>query len=85
MTSHKIEEMQIPRSLAKDHEGMFAGMMAVRNAVEIAAYDIPEVTARRPAEARPRAARARSTASGSARASDPAPRRARSPSATELA
>ncbi|MEO6532038.1 MAG: GNAT family N-acetyltransferase [Pseudolysinimonas sp.] len=38
-----IDEMRIPRSLADDREGMFAGMMAVRNAVEVAAYGIPEV------------------------------------------
>jgi len=38
-----IEEVGIPRSIAEDVGGLFAGMMAVRNAVEIAAYGIPEV------------------------------------------
>jgi len=38
-----IDEVAIPRSLAEDSDGVFAGMMAVRNAVEVAGYGIPEV------------------------------------------
>ena len=43
MTPFTIDEVSIPRSLADDRDGVFAGMMAVRNAVEIAGYGIPEV------------------------------------------
>jgi GNAT superfamily N-acetyltransferase len=38
-----IDEVAIPRSLADDRDGVFAGMIAVRNAVEVAGYGIPEV------------------------------------------
>lgn len=38
-----IDEVAIPRSIADDRDGVFAGMMAVRNAVEVAGYGIPEV------------------------------------------
>jgi GNAT superfamily N-acetyltransferase len=38
-----IDEVAIPRSIADDRDGLFAGMMAVRNAVEVAGYGIPEV------------------------------------------
>ena len=41
--SFTIDEAVIPRSIAEDGDGVFAGMMAVRNAVEIAGYGIPEV------------------------------------------
>ncbi len=43
MTDFTIDEAVIPRSLAEDRDGVFAGMMAVRNAVEVAGYGIPEV------------------------------------------
>ena len=43
MSAFTIEEAAIPSSLAEDHEGVFAGMTAVRNACEIAGYGIPEV------------------------------------------
>ena len=43
MRSFTIDEASIPRSLADDSDGVFAGMMAVRNAVEVAGYGIPEV------------------------------------------
>lgn len=38
-----IDEVVMPRSLSEDHDGVFTGMMAVRNAVEVAGYGIPEV------------------------------------------
>lgn len=38
-----IDEAAIPRSLGEDHDRAFTGTMAVRNAVEVAAYGIPEV------------------------------------------
>jgi len=38
-----IDEATIPRSIADDRDGVFAGIMAVRNAVEVAGYGIPEV------------------------------------------
>ncbi|MEO6533465.1 MAG: GNAT family N-acetyltransferase [Pseudolysinimonas sp.] len=38
-----IDEVAIPRSIAEDRDGVFGGMMAIRNAVEVAAYGIPEV------------------------------------------
>jgi GNAT superfamily N-acetyltransferase len=38
-----IDEATMPRSLAEDHNGVLSGMVAVRNAVEVAAYGIPEV------------------------------------------
>jgi len=41
-----IGEMAIPRSIADDHDGVFAEMMAVRNAAEVAGYGIPEVAVR---------------------------------------
>src|SRR3954471_4093108 len=43
MSAFTIDEVAIPRSIADDREGAFVGMMAVRNAVEIAGYGIPEV------------------------------------------
>jgi len=43
MSAFTIEEAAIPSSLAEDHAGVFAGMMAVRNACEVAGYGIPEV------------------------------------------
>jgi GNAT superfamily N-acetyltransferase len=43
MGAFTIAEAAIPRSIADDRDGDFAGMMAVRNAVEIAGYGIPEV------------------------------------------
>jgi GNAT superfamily N-acetyltransferase len=43
MSAFTIDEVAIPRSIADDHDGVFAGMMAVRNAVEVAGYGIPEV------------------------------------------
>ena len=45
MTDFTIEEVTIPSSLAEDHDGVVAGMMVVRNAVEVAGYGIPEVAA----------------------------------------
>ena len=41
--SFTIDEVAIPRSIADDRDGVFAAMMAVRNAVEVAGYGIPEV------------------------------------------
>jgi hypothetical protein len=41
--SFTIDEASMPRSIAEDRDGVFAGMMAVRNAIEVAAYGIPEV------------------------------------------
>ena len=38
-----IDEVAIPRSIADDDDGVFAGMIAVRNAAEIAGYGIPEI------------------------------------------
>jgi len=43
MSTFTIDEAAIPRSIADDRDGVFAGMMAVRNAVEMAGYGIPEV------------------------------------------
>lgn len=43
MSAFTIDEVAIPRSIADDHDGVFAGMMAVRNAAEVAGYGIPEV------------------------------------------
>ncbi|MEO6117045.1 MAG: GNAT family N-acetyltransferase [Pseudolysinimonas sp.] len=43
MSTFTIDEVAIPRSLAEDSDGVFVGMMAVRNAVEVAGYGIPEV------------------------------------------
>jgi GNAT superfamily N-acetyltransferase len=43
MTEFTIDEAAIPSSLAEDHDGVFAGMMAVRNACEVAGYGIQEV------------------------------------------
>jgi GNAT superfamily N-acetyltransferase len=43
MSAFTIDEMAIPGSIADDHDGVFAGMMRVRNAVEVAGYGIPEV------------------------------------------
>jgi GNAT superfamily N-acetyltransferase len=43
MAEFTIEEAAIPASLAEDGDGVFAGMMAVRNACEVAGYGIPEV------------------------------------------
>jgi GNAT superfamily N-acetyltransferase len=43
MTFFTIDEATMPRSIAEDRDGVFTGMMAVRNAVEIAGYGIPEV------------------------------------------
>jgi len=43
MSTFTIDEAAIPRSIADDRDGVFAGMMAVRNAVEVAGYGIPEV------------------------------------------
>jgi len=43
MSAFTIDEVAIPRSIADDRDGVFAGMMAVRNAVEVAAYGVPEV------------------------------------------
>lgn len=43
MSAFTIDEATIPRSLAEDRDGVFAGMMTVRNAVEVAGYGIPEV------------------------------------------
>ncbi|MES1212302.1 MAG: GNAT family N-acetyltransferase, partial [Leifsonia sp.] len=43
MSAFTIDEVRIPRSLAEDRDGIFAGMMRVRNAVEVAGYGIPEV------------------------------------------
>jgi len=43
MSAFTIDEVAIPRSIADDSDGVFAGMMAVRNAVEVAGYGIPEV------------------------------------------
>ena len=41
--SFTIDEGAIPRSVGEDRDGVFAGMIAVRNAVEVAGYGIPEV------------------------------------------
>lgn len=43
MSAFTIDEIAIPPSIAADRDGAFAGMMAVRNAVETAGYGIPEV------------------------------------------
>jgi GNAT superfamily N-acetyltransferase len=43
MSGFTIDEATIPRTLAEDRDGVFAGMMTVRNAVEVAGYGIPEV------------------------------------------
>jgi len=43
MSAFTIDEVAIPHSIDDDHDGLFVGMMAVRNAVEVAGYDIPEV------------------------------------------
>jgi len=43
VSAFTIDEVAIPRSIADDRDGVFAGMMAVRNAVEVAGYGIPEV------------------------------------------
>ena len=43
MPDFRIDEAAIPPSLAEDRDGVFAGMMVVRNACEIAGYGIPEV------------------------------------------
>ena len=43
MADFTIGEAAIPRSIAEDRDGVFAGMMAIRNAVEVAGYGIPEV------------------------------------------
>jgi GNAT superfamily N-acetyltransferase len=43
MSGFTIAEAAIPASLAEDREGVFAGMMEVRNACEVAGYGIPEV------------------------------------------
>lgn len=43
MTEFPIREVAIPRRLADDVDGVFAGMMAVRNACEVAGYGIPDV------------------------------------------
>ena len=43
MSGFAIEEAPVPPSLADDRDGVFAGMVAVRNACEIAGYGIPEV------------------------------------------
>lgn len=43
MSAFTIDEAAIPPSIAADRDGVFAGMMAVRNAAEVAGYGIPEV------------------------------------------
>jgi GNAT superfamily N-acetyltransferase len=43
MSEFTIDEVAIPGSIAEDHDGVFTGMMVVRNAVEVAGYGIPEV------------------------------------------
>jgi GNAT superfamily N-acetyltransferase len=43
VTEFTIKEAAIPPSLADDRDRVFAGMMEVRNACEVAGYGIPEV------------------------------------------
>jgi len=43
MSAFTIDEVAIPPRIADDRDGVFVGMMAVRNAVEVAGYGIPEV------------------------------------------